>query len=97
MAQTATGTWTSGQLTDVMQTYFDARTLEVAEQNLPLGQFAVRRDLPPRSSKTINFSRYEKLTLPSAALTEATTPASPRDITVTTITATVDQLKTLAA
>jgi N4-gp56 family major capsid protein len=96
-----TGTVTAAQDSSglELQTFFDARTLEVAEMNLPLRQFAVVRPLPARHSKTIQFTRFEKLTVSTVAatratalkLTEGTVPSTPQAMTITTITATVDQ------
>jgi hypothetical protein len=46
----------TGDYSGELQTFFDSRTLEVAEMNLALRQFAVIRPLPARHSKTIkNF------------------------------------------
>lgn len=50
---TTSSTITTSQVSEELQTFFDSRTLEVAEQNLPLRQFAVVRPLPARHSKTI--------------------------------------------
>lgn len=85
------GTITTSQVSEELQTFFDARTLEVAEQNLPLRQFAVVRPLPARHSLTIQFTRFEKLTLPVSELTEGTVPGTPAALTVNTITAAMDQ------
>ena len=43
----------TGDFAGELQTFFDSRTLEVAELNLALRQFAVIRPLPARHSKTI--------------------------------------------
>jgi N4-gp56 family major capsid protein len=88
---TTSSTILTSQVSEELQTYFDARTLEVAEQNLPLRQFAVSRPLPARHSKTIQFTRFEKLTLPSSAMTEGTVVTTPAALTINTVTATVDQ------
>jgi N4-gp56 family major capsid protein len=96
---TTTGTITTSQVSEELQTFFDARTLEVAEMNLPLRQFAVVRPLPARHSKTIQFTRFEKLTVSTVAatratalkLTEGTVPTTPQQMTINTVTATVDQ------
>jgi N4-gp56 family major capsid protein len=88
---TTSGTITTSEVSSELQTYFDARTLEVAEQNLPLRQFAISRPLPARHSKTIQFTRYEKLTLPASVITEGTVVTTPAALTVNTVSATVDQ------
>lgn len=86
----------AGATAALLQTYIDARTLEVAEKNLVLRQFAIVRDLPANNSKTIQFTRFEKLALPGESpLTEGGyAPGSlpnARQMEVTTITATVEQ------
>src|SRR5438045_976649 len=59
-------------------TFMSARLLEVAELNTILDQFADKHPLPSNSSKTIRFTREEKLAVASTPtqLTEGVPPAA---------------------
>ena len=73
-------------------TYMSARMLEVAERNTLLDQFGDKHPLPSNSSKTIRFTREEKLTVASTPtqLTEGIPPdAVP--ITIAQFEATIEQ------
>lgn len=73
-------------------TYMSSRMLEVAEYNTILDQFADKHPLPSNSSKTIRFTREEKLTV--AATPTQLTEGIPPDavgITISQIEATIEQ------
>lgn len=59
-----------------LSTYISAKTLDVAILNTILDQAGEKEVLPDRSSKTIRFTRFEKLTTTTAPvqLTEGVTP-----------------------
>lgn len=69
-----------------------AKLLEVAERNTILDQFGDKHPLPSNSSKTIRFTREEKLDVPVTPLqlTEGVAPAA-QGITVNQFEATTEQ------
>lgn len=69
-----------------------AKLLEVAERNTVLDQFGDKHPLPSNSSKTIRFTREEKLSVPTTPtqLTEGVPPAA-QGITINQFEATVEQ------
>lgn len=73
-------------------TYMSAKLLEVAERNTILDQFGDKHPLPSNSSKTIRFTREEKLDVPVTPLqlTEGVAPAA-QGITVNQFEATTEQ------
>lgn len=92
MATVATGTPGSlGNLQAEQQTYFSKILLKQADYKTKLDQFAYKEKIPSASSKTISFSQYSDLGLATTPLTEGT-PPSETQLTVTPITATIDQL-----
>lgn len=80
--------------TDISSTlapaYMEKRLIEILEQNLVFRQFGVDRPLPKGHGKLIRFNRFAKLSLPSATLTEGTTPTG-STITSSSVDATVEQ------
>lgn len=64
-------------------TYMSARLLEVAELNTILDQFGDKHPLPANSSKTIRFTREEKL--PVSAVPTQLTEGVPPDASAITI------------
>lgn len=71
-------------------TYIQDKTLTVAYKATKFAQFGVKGKLPNKSSKTFQYTRYERLPLPQSAIVEGVTPAS-TTMSITTVTATVDQ------
>ena len=71
-------------------TYIREELLDLAEKLTVFAQFADQVALPQHNSKTVQFSRYPYLTLPTATATEGTTPADTA-LSVQTVTATTDQ------
>lgn len=73
-------------------TYMSAKLLEVAERNTVLDQFGDKHPLPSNSSKTIRFTREEKLSVSTSPtqLTEGVPPAA-QGITINQFEATVEQ------
>jgi len=73
-------------------TYMSARMLEVAERNTILDQFGDKHPLPSNSSKTIRFTREEKLSV-SASPTQLTEgiPPDAVPITISQFEATIEQ------
>lgn len=92
MSTVSTGTPGSiGNLQAEQQTYFSKILLKQADYKTKLDQFAYKEKIPSASSKTISFSQYSDLPLATTPLTEGT-PPSETQLTVTPITATIDQL-----
>src|SRR5690242_14499535 len=63
---------------------------ELAEKKLQLGQFASKFKLEQRMSKTLRVTRYKRLNLPTAVLTEGTPPDAVA-LAVENVDVTVDQ------
>jgi N4-gp56 family major capsid protein len=92
MATVATGTpGVAGNLQAEQQTYFAKTLLKQAKYKTVLDQFGYTEKIPAHSSKTISFSQYSDLAVATTPLTEGT-PPSETLLTVTPITATIDQL-----
>jgi len=92
MPTVATGTaGTIGNLQAEQQTYFARTLLKQAKYKTLLDQFAYTEKIPAASSKTIQFNQYSDLPLATTPLAEGTPPAETQ-LTVTPITATIDQL-----
>jgi N4-gp56 family major capsid protein len=92
MPTVSTGTnGVAGNLNADQQTYFARTLLKQANYKTVLDQFAYKEKIPAASSKTIQFNQYSDLALATTPLTEGT-PPSETLLTVTPITATIDQL-----
>lgn len=88
---TATGTnGVAGNVNADQQTYFARTLLKQASYKTKLDQFAHIEKIPASSSKTIQFNQYSDLALATTPLTEGTPPTETL-LTVTPITATIDQ------
>jgi N4-gp56 family major capsid protein len=88
---TATGTnGVAGNVNAEQQTYFARTLLKQASYKTKLDQFAHIEKIPSASSKTIQFNQYSDLALATTPLTEGTPPTETL-LTVTPITATIDQ------
>lgn len=87
----ATGTnGVAGNVNAEQQTYFAKTLLKQASYKTKLDQFAHIEKIPSSSSKTIQFNQYSDLALATTPLTEGTPPTETL-LTVTPITATIDQ------
>lgn len=64
--------------------------LMIANKHIVFQQLGEKAKLPPGESKTFQFNRYERLSLPLSVLTEGTSPSS-TDMSLTTVSATADQ------
>lgn len=82
----------AGSIAAELITYMSATMLNVAEFNLVLDQFGVKAPLPNNSSKTIRFTREEKLTV-SATPTQLIEgiPPDAVGITINQVEATIEQ------
>lgn len=88
---TVTGTnGVAGNVNAEQQTYFARTLLKQANYKTKLDQFAHIEKIPASSSKTIQFNQYSDLALATTPLTEGTPPTETL-LTVTPITATIDQ------
>jgi N4-gp56 family major capsid protein len=73
------------------QTYIAAQTLMRIKRDVVVYGLGKKEKLPNRFSKTFQFTRYEKLNLPSVALTEGVTPSSNAQLTISAVQAVMDQ------
>lgn len=92
MATVSTGTaGVAGNVSADLQTYFAKSLLKQASYKTVLDQFAYKEKIPASSSTTIKFNQYSDLAVATTPLSEGT-PPSETQLTVTPITATIDQL-----
>lgn len=87
MALQTTG---SAGLAPEMKVYYDRRLLARALPMLLHAKFGQKRGIPRRGGKTIEFRKFATLGVAKTPLTEGTPPAS-QALSVSNITATVDQ------
>jgi N4-gp56 family major capsid protein len=73
------------------QTYIAAQTLKRVHKDVIVYNLGKKEKLPNRFSKTFQFTRYERLDLPYAPLTEGTTPSDGDSMSISTVQATMDQ------
>ena len=71
-------------------TFIREELLDIAEKNTVFAQFAMQATLPQNSSKTIQFSRYPRLSLPLLPADEGVTPDTVA-LAVEDVQAVVDQ------
>lgn len=71
-------------------TYIAEKTLLIAHKIVRFYEMADKAKLPSQSSKTFQYTRYERLSLPQSALTDGVTP-SDTSMTVTPVTAVSEQ------
>lgn len=83
-------TTASDGLTAEMKTFYDMTLIDEAQANLVHDQFGQRRPIPKNGGKTIEFRKFASLPKATTPLTEGVTPDG-KSLTVTTITATVNQ------
>lgn len=78
-----------GMANELKQTY-DRVLLSRAEQNLVFMNWGQKRPIPPRGGKSIEFRRFEKITVGTHVLTEGTPPSVTQG-TVTAVACTISQ------
>lgn len=71
-------------------TYIAEKTLMIAQKQVIFQQLGDKAVLPPNNSKTFQYTRYDRLPLPLASLTDGVTPDN-TDMSITTVTATAEQ------
>lgn len=72
------------------QTYIAAQTLKRIKRDVIVYDMGKKEKLPNRFSKTFQYTRYEKLNLPYAPMTEGTTPDN-SSMTISTVSCVMDQ------
>ncbi len=72
------------------QTYIAAQTLKRIKRDVVVYNLGKKEKLPNRFSKTFQYTRFEKLDLPYAALTEGTTPDN-ASMSISTVSCVMDQ------
>ena len=77
-------------LSPEMKTYYEKRLIDHAEPNLVHDQFGDKYPIPQNGGKSIEFRKYDSLPKALQPLVEGVTPQG-NALTVTTITATVNQ------
>ena len=86
----ATTTQTYGNLTAEQKTFYDRTLLSRLLPNLTFLKYGQKRPMPKNEGDTINFRRFNSLTVPAASLTEGETPDG-TTLSITAVTATVAQ------
>lgn len=86
----ATTTQTYGNLTAEQKTFYDRTLLSRLLPNLTFLKYGQKRPMPKNEGDTINFRRFNSLTVPAASLTEGVTPDG-TTLSITAVTATVAQ------
>lgn len=71
-------------------TYIAEKTLRITEKITRFYDLGDKAKLPSHSSKTFQFTRYDRLPLPQVGLTDGTTPAS-RTLAISTVSAVAEQ------
>lgn len=71
-------------------TYIAEKTLMIAKKAVIFQQFGDKAVLPPGSSKTFQYTRYDRLNLPISSLTDGSTPDN-TSMSISTVSATADQ------
>jgi len=71
-------------------TYIAEKTLSIAYKIVRFYEAADKAKLPSQSSKTFQYTRYERLSLPQSTLTDGVTP-SDTSMSITTVTAVAEQ------
>ena len=79
-------------MANTMKQFYDKKLLSVAEQNLVFYKYGVKRPIPAKGGKSIEFRRFEKITVTggSYTLTEGTPPAATQ-ATISSVSATISQ------
>ena len=81
---------TTGSLTAEMKTWYDRVLLKAARERLIHNKWSQKRPIPRGEGKTVNWRRFELLTVPSASLVEGVTPPG-SDLSITSVEATPTQ------
>lgn len=81
---------TTGALSSEMKTFYDKLLLERTVPQLLYSKFAQERPIPANGGKIIEFRKFDAIATATTPLTEGT-PPSLKDLTMSAITATVDQ------
>lgn len=79
----------NGMTVELKQTY-DRQLLMVAQQNLVYMNYGMKKNIPARGGKSIEWRRFEKIAVATHVLTEGTAPASTQ-ATVSNVAATISQ------
>ena len=79
-------------MTNEMKQFYDKKLLSVAETDLVYLQYGVKRPIPARGGKSIEFRRFERITITAGSytLTEGT-PGAETNATVSNVAATISQ------
>lgn len=85
----STNTYAS-QFSSDAATYIAQKTLLIALKRLAVYQLADKVPMPKNSSRTFQYTRYERLNLPQTKLTEGVTPGDTA-MTISTVQAVMDQ------
>lgn len=72
------------------QTFIAAKTLSRIQRDVIVAGLGKKEKLPHRFSQTFQFTRFEKLALPQAPLSEGVSPSS-RSMSISTVQAVMDQ------
>lgn len=81
---------TSTLAADLVPVLIKEKMLSLAEKDLVFFEIADKENLPEGQGKTIQFTRYERLPLPAAPVTEGITPVE-NPLTTSIVQAVVDQ------
>lgn len=88
--QVITNVTNQNQLAVEDKTFYEKTLLTRLLPQLNFYKDAQKKKLPKNSGRTMNFRKFNSLTVPSASLTEGKTPDG-NDLNITTVTATVAQ------
>lgn len=88
--QTITSVSNQNQLSAEDKTFYERTLLERLLPELHFYKDAMKKKLPKNEGRTVNFRRFNSLTIPANGLTEGVTPDG-NDLNVSVITATVAQ------
>lgn len=71
-------------------TYIAQKTLLIAQKQVVFQQLGDKAELPAHNSKTFQYTRYDRLSLPLSALSDGVTPDN-TEMSISTVSATCDQ------
>lgn len=71
-------------------TYIAEKTLMIAKKAVVFQQLSDKATLPHKNSKVFQYTRFDRMSLPLAALTEGTTPDN-SSVSISVVSATADQ------
>lgn len=79
-------------MTDEMKQFYDRKLLQVSKTDVVYMNWGQKRPIPPRWGKSIEFRRFERITITAGSytLTEGTPPTETQ-ATISTVTATISQ------